>query len=147
MIASLHGPPAATSRRAGASREGCFRIGGDFLLGDGKGDEEGYGLGRGHVDARTIKTLPSAGLIAEKWPEARQVFLVERYSYGTDGELSGAVAVLDIAGLPPRASAKSFLAQKTDSAVLLLRWLLVCGPGSCHGPGCSGLALGSVSGR
>jgi hypothetical protein len=66
MIASLHRPPAATSRRTGASREGWFRIGGDFLLGDGNGDEEGYGLGRGHVDARTIKTLPSAGLIAEK---------------------------------------------------------------------------------
>ena len=30
----------------------------------------------------------------------RQVFLVERYSYGTDGELLGAVAVLGITSLP-----------------------------------------------
>jgi hypothetical protein len=29
-----------------------------------------------------------------------QVFLVERYSYGTDGELLGAVAVLGITSLP-----------------------------------------------
>jgi hypothetical protein len=57
--------------------------------------------GHGRIDARTIKTLPPAGHILEKWPEARQVFLVERYSYGTDGELPGAVAVLGITSLPP----------------------------------------------
>jgi len=57
--------------------------------------------GHGRVDVRTIKTLPPAGLILEKWPEVRQVFLVERYSYGTDGELPGAVAVLGITSLPP----------------------------------------------
>jgi len=41
------------------------------------------------------------GHVLEKWPEVRQVFLVERYSYGTDGELLGAVAVLGITSLPP----------------------------------------------
>jgi predicted transposase YbfD/YdcC len=57
--------------------------------------------GHGRIDARTIKTLPPAGQILRKWPEVRQVFLVERYSYGTDGELLGAVAVLGITSLPP----------------------------------------------
>src|SRR6266699_2053370 len=50
--------------------------------------------GHGRIDARTIKTLPPTGQILGKWPEVRQVFLVERYSYGTGGELLGAVAVL-----------------------------------------------------
>ncbi|HEX6527864.1 MAG TPA: hypothetical protein VF070_48765 [Streptosporangiaceae bacterium] len=37
--------------------------------------------------------------------------LVERYSYGADGELLGPVAVLDIASLPPdQASAADLLA-------------------------------------
>jgi hypothetical protein len=40
----------------------------------------------------------------------RQVFLVERYSYGTDGELPGAVAVLGITSLP---------ADQADAADLL----------------------------
>lgn len=66
--------------------------------------------GHGRIDVRTIKTLPPAGLIAEKWPEARQVFLVERYSYATDGELLGAVAVLGITSLP---------ADQADAADLL----------------------------
>jgi hypothetical protein len=67
--------------------------------------------GHGRIDARTIKTLPPAGLITEKWPEVRQVFLVERYSYGTDGELLGAVAVLGITSLPPdQADAADLLA-------------------------------------
>jgi predicted transposase YbfD/YdcC len=57
--------------------------------------------GHGRVDARTIKTLPPAAQILKKWPEVRQVFLVERYSYATDGELLGAVAVLGITSLSP----------------------------------------------
>src|SRR6266566_986995 len=57
--------------------------------------------GHGRIDARTIKTLPPTPEILKKWPEVRQVFLVERYSYGTDGELLGAVAVPGITSLPP----------------------------------------------
>jgi predicted transposase YbfD/YdcC len=57
--------------------------------------------GHGRTDARTIKTLPPTARILKKWPEVRQVFLVERYSYGTSGELLGAVAVLGITSLPP----------------------------------------------
>jgi predicted transposase YbfD/YdcC len=57
--------------------------------------------GHGRVDARTIKTLPPNDAILEKWPEVRQVFLAGRYSYGTDGETLGAVAVLGITSLPP----------------------------------------------
>jgi hypothetical protein len=56
--------------------------------------------GHGRIDVRTIKTLPPRPQILEKWPEVRQVFLVGRYSYGTDGELLGAVAVLGITSLP-----------------------------------------------
>ena len=57
--------------------------------------------GHGRIDARTIKTLPPTAQILKKWPQVRQVFLVERYSYGTGGELLGAVAVLGITSLPP----------------------------------------------
>jgi predicted transposase YbfD/YdcC len=57
--------------------------------------------GHGRVDVRTIKTLPPTGRIVALFPHVRQVFLVERYSYGTDGELLGAVAVLGITSLPP----------------------------------------------
>jgi hypothetical protein len=67
--------------------------------------------GHGRIDARTIKTLPPAGQILRKWPQVRQVFLVERYSYGPDGELLGAVAVLGITSLPPdQAGAADLLA-------------------------------------
>jgi len=67
--------------------------------------------GHGRIDARTIKTLPPAEQILEKWPEVTQVFLVERYSYGTDGEPPGAVAVLGITSLPPdQAGAADLLA-------------------------------------
>jgi hypothetical protein len=67
--------------------------------------------GHGRIDARTIKTLPPNEAILGKWPEVRQVFLVERYSYGTDGELLGAVAVLGITSLPPdQAGAADLLA-------------------------------------
>ena len=50
---------------------------------------------------RTIKALPPTGQIAALFPHVEQVFLAERYSYGTDGELLGAVAVLGITSLPP----------------------------------------------
>jgi hypothetical protein len=67
--------------------------------------------GHGRIDVRTIKTLPPTGQILEKWPQVRQVFLVERYSYGTGGELLGAVAVLGITSLPPgQAGAADLLA-------------------------------------
>ena len=67
--------------------------------------------GHGRIDVRTIKTLPPTPQILEKWPEVRQVFLIERYSYGTDGELLGAVAVLGITSLPPdQATAADLLA-------------------------------------
>jgi hypothetical protein len=45
--------------------------------------------GHGRVDVRTIKTLPPTGRIAALFPHVRQVFLVECYSYGTDGTLLG----------------------------------------------------------
>ena len=54
----------------------------------------------GRVDVRTIKTLPPTPRIAALFPHVRQVFLIERYSYGTNGELLGAVAVLGITSLP-----------------------------------------------
>ncbi|MGH3123145.1 MAG: ISAs1 family transposase [Streptosporangiaceae bacterium] len=67
--------------------------------------------GHGRIDARTIKTLPPTEQILEKWPQVRQVFLVERYSYGTGGEVLGAVAVLGITSLPPgQADAADLLA-------------------------------------
>lgn len=56
--------------------------------------------GHGRVDARTIKTLPPTPEIKELFPHVEQVFLVERYSYGLDGELLGAVAVLGTTSLP-----------------------------------------------
>ena len=57
--------------------------------------------GHGRIDVRVIKTLPPTALIAALFPHVRQVFLVERHSYGTDGSLLGAVAVLGITSLPP----------------------------------------------
>ena len=57
--------------------------------------------GHGRIDVRTIKTLPPTERVTALFPHVRQVFLVERYSYGTDGELPGAVAVLGITSLPP----------------------------------------------
>jgi hypothetical protein len=67
--------------------------------------------GHGRIDVRTIKTLPPTGQILKKWPQVRQVFLVERYSYGTGGELLGAVAVPGITSLPPdQAGAADLLA-------------------------------------
>jgi predicted transposase YbfD/YdcC len=57
--------------------------------------------GHGRVDVRTIKTMPATARIAALFPHVAQVFLVERYSYGLDGSLLGAVAVLGITSLPP----------------------------------------------
>jgi predicted transposase YbfD/YdcC len=57
--------------------------------------------GHGRIDVRTIKTMPATGRIAALFPHVRQMFLVERYSYGADGTLLGAVAVLGITSLPP----------------------------------------------
>jgi hypothetical protein len=56
--------------------------------------------GHGRVDVRTVKTLPPTPRIRELFPHVEQVFLVERYSYGTNGELLGAVAVLGVTSLP-----------------------------------------------
>ena len=55
--------------------------------------------GHGRIDVRTIKTLPPKDRILARWPDVKQVFLVERYSYGTDGGLLGAVAVLGVTSL------------------------------------------------
>jgi hypothetical protein len=56
--------------------------------------------GHGRTDVRTIKTLPPTPGIRDLFPHVEQVFLIERYSYGTGGELPGAVAVLGITSLP-----------------------------------------------
>ena len=64
------------------------------------GDAWTVDRGHGRIDVRTIKTLPPAERIRALFPHVEQVFLVERYSYGTDGELLGAVAVLGITSLP-----------------------------------------------
>src|SRR5215472_13849893 len=53
--------------------------------------------GHGRIDVRTIKTLPPTPEIKELFPHVEQVFLVERYSYGLDGELLSAVAVRRVA--------------------------------------------------
>ena len=67
--------------------------------------------GHGRVDARTIKTMPPTERIRELFPHVRQVFLIERYTYGTDGQLLGSVAVLGITSLDPgQASAADLLA-------------------------------------
>jgi predicted transposase YbfD/YdcC len=64
---------------------------------------EAWTVDRGHdrIDVRTIKALPPTGQVAALFPHVEQVFLAERYSYGTDGEPLGAVAVLGITSLPP----------------------------------------------
>ena len=64
------------------------------------GDAWTVDRGHGRIDVRTIKTLPPAERIRALFPHVEQVFLVERYSYGTDGKLLGAVAVLGITSLP-----------------------------------------------
>jgi len=67
--------------------------------------------GHGRIDVRTIKALPPTPEIRELFPHVEQVCLVERYSYGTDGELLSAVAVLGITSLPAdKAGAADLLA-------------------------------------
>jgi len=62
---------------------------------------EDWTADRGRIDVRTIKTMPATARIAALFPHVRQVFLVERYTYGLDRSLLGAVAVLGITSLPP----------------------------------------------
>jgi predicted transposase YbfD/YdcC len=57
--------------------------------------------GHGRIDVRAIKAMPATGRITALFPHVKQVFLVERYSYGPDGTLLGAVAVLGITSLAP----------------------------------------------
>ena len=57
--------------------------------------------GHGRIDVRVIKTVPATERIRELFPHVRQVFLIERYSYATDGSLLGAVAVLGVTSLAP----------------------------------------------
>ena len=57
--------------------------------------------GHGRIDVRTIKVMPATERITALFPHVKQVFLVERYSYATDGSLLGAVAVLGITSLAP----------------------------------------------
>ncbi|HUY48330.1 MAG TPA: ISAs1 family transposase [Streptosporangiaceae bacterium] len=57
--------------------------------------------GHGRIDVRTIKTSPATERIRALFPHVSQVFLIERYSYGLDGNLLGAVAVLGITSLDP----------------------------------------------
>ena len=74
------------------------------------GDAWTVDRGHGRVDVRTIKTLPPTGDQGALFPHVKQVFLVERYSYGLDGELLGAVAVLGITSLPPGQAPADLLA-------------------------------------
>ena len=85
----------------GGNQQKLFDAAGALPWRDFAGEAWTVDRGHGRIDVRTIKTLPPAGLILEKWPQVRQVFLVERYSYATGGELLGAVAVLGITSLPP----------------------------------------------
>ncbi len=56
--------------------------------------------GHGRIDVRTIKVLPPSARVAMLFPHVARVFLVERYSYGADGNLLGAVAVPGVTSLP-----------------------------------------------
>jgi predicted transposase YbfD/YdcC len=55
--------------------------------------------GHGRIEIRTIRTLPVTPAIADLFPHAAQVFLLERYIYDTHGKPLGAVAVLGITNL------------------------------------------------
>ena len=57
--------------------------------------------GHGRVELRTIAVLPATPRIADLFPHAACVFLLERYIYDLDGNLTAAVAVLGITSLPP----------------------------------------------
>ncbi len=58
--------------------------------------------GHGRVELRTIAVLPATPRIADLFPHPACVFLLERYIYDLDGNLTAAVAVLGITSLPPR---------------------------------------------
>jgi predicted transposase YbfD/YdcC len=85
----------------GENQKKLFDAAGALPWGSIAGEAWTVDRGHGRVDARTIKTLPPTEPIRELFPHVEQVFLVERYSYGPDGELLGAVAVLGITSLPP----------------------------------------------
>jgi predicted transposase YbfD/YdcC len=84
----------------GGNQEKLFDAADELPWRDFAGEAWTVDRGHGRIDARTIKTLPPTARILKKWPQVRQVFLVERYSYATDGELLGAVAVPGITSLP-----------------------------------------------
>jgi len=85
----------------GENQKKLFRAADALPWGSIAGEAWTVDRGHGRVDARTIKTLPPTPLIESLFPQVVQVFLVERYSYGPDGELLGAVAVLGITSLSP----------------------------------------------
>ena len=85
----------------GENQKKLFRAADALPWGSIAGEAWTVDRGHGRVDARTIKTLPPTPLIESLFPHVVQVFLVERYSYGPDGELLGAVAVLGITSLSP----------------------------------------------
>jgi predicted transposase YbfD/YdcC len=85
----------------GENQPGLFAAAGALPWESVAGEAWTVDRGHGRIDARTIKTLPPTGRISELFPHVRQVFLAERYSYGTDGELLGAAAVLGITSLLP----------------------------------------------
>jgi predicted transposase YbfD/YdcC len=85
----------------GENQPGLFAAAGALPWESVAGEAWTVDRGHGRTDVRTIKTLPPTERIKALFPHVRQVFLVERYSYGTNGELLGAVAVLGITSLPP----------------------------------------------
>ena len=85
----------------GENQPGLFDAAGALPWASIAGEAWTADRGHGRTDVRTIKTLPPTARIAALFPHVEQVFLVERYSYGMNGELLGAVAVLGITSLPP----------------------------------------------
>ena len=85
----------------GENQPGLFAAAGALPWESVAGEDWTVDRGHGRVDVRTIKTLPPTDRISTLFPHVAQVFLVERYSYGTDGSLLGAVAVLGITSLSP----------------------------------------------
>jgi hypothetical protein len=95
----------------GGNQEKLFEAADALPRGAFAGEAWTVDRGHGRIDARTIKTLPPDREIRRLFPHVAQVFLVERYSYGTDGEILGSVAVLGITSLPPdQAGAADLLA-------------------------------------
>ena len=81
--------------------------------------------GHGRIEIRTIRTLPATPAIADLFPHAAQVFLLERYIYDTAGKPLGAVAVLGITNLAPtQADPAALLAYvRGHWSVESLHWL------------------------